>query len=95
MTYMRMNSLKYLQVRNTMHVDTVDGTMKMAHAVSSCEPNLGLQHRLEEEYPNLTTGLRICPSLFVTVAPDKKSFSKLKSIKNYLSNVVQDQIADL
>lgn len=76
------------------HALLLDDAMKTAPA--STLLSLIHKHRLEEGYPNLTTALKIFLTLPVTVASGERSFSKLKIIKNYLRNSMeQNRLSNL
>jgi hypothetical protein len=46
---------------------------------------------LQEAYPNITTSLRIFVTMPVSVSSNERSFSKLKLIKTYLRNTIDQQ----
>ncbi|ESO11747.1 hypothetical protein HELRODRAFT_71731 [Helobdella robusta] len=46
------------------------------------------KNKLEEIYPYITTALRMFLTLPVTVSSGKRSFSKLKIIKNYMRSTM-------
>lgn len=72
----------------------VDNNLKTSSASTTLE--LILKNKLEEMYPNITTGLKIFLTLPVSVATGERSFSKLKLVKNHLrSSMSQQRLTDL
>lgn len=70
--------LKLTSLRNA----TAQSTFKVT--------NIYEQH-IEEIYPSITIALQIFLTLPVSVASGERSFSKLKLIKNYLRNTMEQQ----